>query len=55
MYGKKKSKKEGFMESIMKLKKGGRVKAEGVKKGKPSIRDIIFAKKKKKKSGMSGM
>ena len=48
MYGKKKSKKEGFMESIMKLKKGGRVKDEGVKKGKPSIRDIIFAKKKKK-------
>tara|TARA_Y100000816_G_scaffold53640_1_gene34552 strand:+ start:475 stop:642 length:168 start_codon:yes stop_codon:yes gene_type:complete len=55
MYGKKKSKKAGLMESLMKLKKGGRVKDEGVKKGKKSIAEMIGMKRKKKKSGMSGM
>lgn len=52
MYGKKKSKKETFMEKIMKLKKGGRVPDEGRKKGKPSIMEQASMKrKKKKKSG----
>tara|TARA_Y100000813_G_scaffold62695_1_gene44172 strand:+ start:3488 stop:3664 length:177 start_codon:yes stop_codon:yes gene_type:complete len=37
------------MEKYFNLKKGGRVKDEGVKKGKPSIAEIVGMKKKKKK------
>lgn len=43
-------KKKSFMEKIFKLKEGGRVKDEGVKKGKKSIAQIIGMKRKEKKS-----
>lgn len=41
--------KKGLMDIL--FKKKGRVKDEGVKKGKPSIAEIIGMKRKKKKSG----
>ncbi len=44
-----KDKKKGMMEIL--FKKKGRVKDEGVKKGKKSIAEIIGMKRKKKKSG----
>lgn len=46
----KDSKKRSFMEKMFNLKKGGRVKDEGVKKGKKSIAEIIGMKRKEKKS-----
>lgn len=42
-------KKKGLMDIL--FKKTGRVKDEGVKKGKPSIAEVIGMKRKKKKSG----
>jgi hypothetical protein len=46
----KDDKKKSFMEKIMNLKRGGRVKDEGVKKGKKSIAEIIGMKRKEKRS-----
>ena len=42
-------KKESLMDKL--FKKKGRVKDEGIKKGKPSIAELIGMKRKKKKSG----
>ncbi len=43
-----------LLEKLMNTKKGGRVKDEGVKKGKKSIAELIGMKRKKKKCKSCG-